>query len=527
MSAPTERVHIYTRVSSAGQEDGYSLDTQEAACRAWAQERGLVVATVAREVWSGADRHRPELDALLDRLLPGDVMIAYALDRLSRSQVDTAILIDRIETAGASLQLVTEDFEKSATGTFLRGAKAFAAELEREKISERTQRGRRARVANGKPIPGGKPPYGYVWADAEKTRLGPDPETAPVVRSIFDQALAGASLRAIVANLDARGTPTPYGRTSWTAASVQRVLTREMYSTGAATAFAVRYERKADGGYRQRENPEDARVRIADVASPLVSREEQAVVLARLATNKQFATRNNKHPETTLLRAGFVRCGHCGWAMRVNSQNSVGLGPKYCCNSYRHGRCPNPTITARLVDGPVWERVVEVLRDPRIIAAEIMKHREDGGLERDLAAIDKMLTQIAAKQTRTVKAITAVDDDDAAAPLIEELKNLSTRKTDAEREQGELRRRIADQREEAARVRSLSEWCATVATNLDTLGYDEKRLALEALGVQVRVWREDAMRDDGTPFPRWELTIRPVGAELPLVYPATSSTSGS
>jgi site-specific DNA recombinase len=464
----------------------------------------------------------------MDRLVPGDIVLAYDLDRLSRGgQVDTAIIIDRIEGAGASVAFVTLDFEQSETGALLRNVRAFAAALEREKIGERTQRGRRARVASGKPIAGGKPPYGYMWADAEKTRLDPDPEAAPVVRSMFAQALAGESLRAIVANLDARGIRTPYGRTSWTAASVRRVLTREMYSTGAATAFAIRYERQPDGKYRQRVNPDEARVRIADVAPPLVSREEQAAVLARLATNRQFATRNNPHPETTLLRAGFVRCGYCGWAMRVNSQNSVGLGPKYCCNSYRRGRCPNPTITASLVDEPVWANVAALLRDPQIIAREVAKHREDGGLDRDLASIEKLLTQIAAKQARTAQAITAVDDDDAAVPLIEELKNLAARKTDAERERGELRRRIADQRDEAVRVRGLSEWCATVATNLDTLDYDEKRLALEALGVQVRVWREDAVRDDGTPLPRWELTIRPVGAESSLVYPATSSTSGS
>src|SRR5215217_4404524 len=117
MPYESTRVHIYCRVSSAGQEVGYSLDTQEAACRRWATERGLTVASVAREVWSGGDRHRPELDALLDRLTPGDVVLAYALDRMSRSQIDTAILIDRIESAGARLELVTEDFERSATGT--------------------------------------------------------------------------------------------------------------------------------------------------------------------------------------------------------------------------------------------------------------------------------------------------------------------------------------------------------------------------------------------------------------------------
>jgi DNA invertase Pin-like site-specific DNA recombinase len=136
----TNHATIYCRVSSAGQEDGYSLDTQEAACRRWCAERGLAGVSVAREVWSGAERHRPELDALLDRLLPGEIVLAYALDRLSRSQIDTAILIDRIEASGATLALVTENFEQTATGTFLRNAKSFVAEFERETILERTMR---------------------------------------------------------------------------------------------------------------------------------------------------------------------------------------------------------------------------------------------------------------------------------------------------------------------------------------------------------------------------------------------------
>src|SRR5688572_11056942 len=209
MTETAHRAHIYCRVSSAGQKDGYSLDTQERACRDFAAQRGLAVASVAREVWSGGDRHRPELDAMLGRLGRGDTFIAYALDRLSRDQVDTAILIDHIEGAGATMALVTEDFENSATGTFLRGAKAFAAELELEKIAERTQRGRRARVASGKPLVGRKAPYGYLWADDEKTRLDLDPETAPVVRRLFDWALADISLRETVKRLADLGIPSP------------------------------------------------------------------------------------------------------------------------------------------------------------------------------------------------------------------------------------------------------------------------------------------------------------------------------
>src|SRR5215213_8837769 len=222
--ATTSSAHIYCRVSSQGQEDGYSLHTQEAACRAWCAERGLAVASVAREVWSGGDRYRPELDAVLDRLSAGDTLLCYALDRLSRSQVDTAILVDRIESAGASLALVTEDFEKSATGTFLRGAKAFAAELEREKIAERTGCGRRQRVASGKPLPGANPPFGLHWADAIKTRLVLDPATAPAVRAIFTVAVEGVSLRGIAIQMEQRGIGSPAGNTRWCATSVRHSL---------------------------------------------------------------------------------------------------------------------------------------------------------------------------------------------------------------------------------------------------------------------------------------------------------------
>src|SRR5215213_8096000 len=244
-------VHIYCRVSSAGQEDNTSLDTQEAACRAWAAERTLPVASVAREVWSGGDRHRPELDAMLDRLIPGDTVLAYALDRLSRSQVDTVIIIDRIEGAGASLALVTEDFERSATGTFLRNAKAFVAELEREKIKERTGRGRRERAVSGKLLPGAYPPFGMQWADAARTRLVLDLDTAPVVRTIFTLALEGLSLRTIAARLERDGILSPAGNSRWCATSVRHILTRPVY-TGSQVAFRERLTRRPDGGRLRR-----------------------------------------------------------------------------------------------------------------------------------------------------------------------------------------------------------------------------------------------------------------------------------
>ena len=45
-------------------------------------------------------------------------------------------------------------------------------------------------------------------------------------------------------------------------------------------------------------------------------------------------------------------------------------------------------------------------------------------------------------------------------------------------------------------------------SHVDTLTYDEKRLALRALGVQVRVWTINARDEAGEPLPRWDMQVR-------------------
>src|SRR5215213_10341487 len=188
------RVHIYCRVSSSGQEDNTSLGTQEQACRAWAEERGLTVASVAREVFSSGELHRPELDAMIARLHSGDVLLAHKPDRLSRHQKHPHILEYLIEQQGARLAYVTQDAQMTEEDILLSNVGNYTSASERARIRERTQGGRRARIASGKPNASAKAPYGYVWADADvkkggRSRLALDPTTAPVVRDIFDLAL--------------------------------------------------------------------------------------------------------------------------------------------------------------------------------------------------------------------------------------------------------------------------------------------------------------------------------------------------
>jgi site-specific DNA recombinase len=182
-------------------------------------------------------------------------------------------------------------------------------------------------------------PFGYRWADETKSRLVHDPETAPVVRLIFDLALAGRPLRQISDALAAQGIASPSGGARWQPSSIRDILVRDTYA-GSITTYRTRHERGANGVSVCRPAAAGEMVVLPGIAEPLVTPQELAAVAARLADNKAHATRRNTHPEWSLLRAGFIACGHCGWGLSVSNPSpaSQTLTPQYRCTAQRqHG----------------------------------------------------------------------------------------------------------------------------------------------------------------------------------------------
>ena len=99
------RCVIYCRVSTGAQErEGTSLGTQEAECRTYAADKGWTVAEVCLDTASGFTLERTSLDRV--RALAGmdgvEVVLAHALDRLSRKQTHVAILVEEMEKVGSN-----------------------------------------------------------------------------------------------------------------------------------------------------------------------------------------------------------------------------------------------------------------------------------------------------------------------------------------------------------------------------------------------------------------------------------------
>ncbi|MFA7105626.1 MAG: recombinase family protein [Dysgonamonadaceae bacterium] len=122
----------YARVSTEDQ----NTDLQATALRGVGCER------IYTEKASGGRWTRPELHRALEQLRPGDVLVVWKLDRLSRSLKDLLHIMERVEAAGAGFRSITEAIDTTTpAGRMMMQMVGAFAEFERGVIAERTRAG--------------------------------------------------------------------------------------------------------------------------------------------------------------------------------------------------------------------------------------------------------------------------------------------------------------------------------------------------------------------------------------------------
>ena len=350
------RAIIYLRVSTDAQERaGTSLDTQERESIECAEAAGWTVTRIIRDVASGASLDRPGIEQARRALRDGacDVLLAHAVDRLSRNQNHIGVLLDEAEEAGVRLDFVTEEFEQTLVGQFILAARAFVAATEREKIVERTVRGKKERARSGRlPQATGKGCYGYTYVP-ETGRRVLNPEQAPIFVRIFEEFVAGKSCNRIANDLNADDIPTLTGR-RWHPITVRRAIDNGTY-TGRTIYRKTRVEMIRRPGERQRsrrvvERDESEHIEIPGASPPIVSRG-----LFNKAQEIR-GQRARKAPSRNYPLGGRIRCLHCGAGM-VGCTSNNGRYTYYRCNrvylSKKDERCKSRQVrTDALEPGP-------------------------------------------------------------------------------------------------------------------------------------------------------------------------------
>ena len=173
METTGTRVGAYCRVSTVEQaEHGYSLDEQKTRMESYCTAMGWTIYRVYTDGgYSGGNTDRPALQMMIRDIQDGkiDRVLVWKLDRLSRSQLDTLYLIEKVFLAsGVDFVSMQENFDTgTAFGRAMIGMLAVFAQLEREQIKERMMVGKVARAKNGYWQGGGIVPIGYDYKDGK------------------------------------------------------------------------------------------------------------------------------------------------------------------------------------------------------------------------------------------------------------------------------------------------------------------------------------------------------------------------
>jgi site-specific DNA recombinase len=191
------RCAVYTRVSTDNQaEIEYnSCAAQEEKIRSFidSQENMSIYNVYSDPGFTGADLKRPALTKLLNDIKQEKInlVIAYKIDRLTRSPKDFYQLIELFETYGVDFISVTERFDTSTpSGRLLRNIMLTFAQFERELASERTKDKMMQRIQKGM-WNGGLVPFGYKSVDK---KLVINEDEATHVRLIYKDYICGKPL---------------------------------------------------------------------------------------------------------------------------------------------------------------------------------------------------------------------------------------------------------------------------------------------------------------------------------------------
>src|SRR6202051_2923759 len=208
-SAPTVRCAIYTRKSTEEglDQDFNSLHAQREAGEAYIKSQKhlgwtLVPTHYDDGGFTGGNLDRPALQQLLEDIDARriDCVVVYKVDRLSRSLLDFARLVDRFDQRAVSFVSVTQQFNTTTSlGRLTLNILLSFAQFEREIIGERTRDKMSAARRKGKWV-GGVPVLGYDVVPSGGRLIVNEAEAARV-REIFGLYRKSRSIATMVAEL--------------------------------------------------------------------------------------------------------------------------------------------------------------------------------------------------------------------------------------------------------------------------------------------------------------------------------------
>ena len=448
------RCAIYTRKSTDEglDQDFNSLDAQRESAEAY-------ILSHKHEGWAclperyddggftGGNMERPALKRLLTDIEAGEIdcVVVYKVDRLSRSLLDFARIMETFEKHGVSFVSVTQQFNTTnSMGRLTMNILLSFAQFEREIIAERTRDKMSAARRKGKWMGGGLV-LGYDVAP-RGGRLVVNEEEAAQVRAIYELYLEHRSLIPVVRELDRRGwrnkrwitkKGNERGGAPFTKNTLFRLLTNVIY-IGKVSYKGTIYPGEHD----------------AIVDAKVWKRVQE--LLRRNGRNGGKEVRN----KYGALLKGLLYCVPCNTAM-VHTYTAKKNGRRYryyvCLNAQQRGwdACPTKSVNAHDLETFVVDHIRGLGSDGEIVAETIRQVREKSEkrmieLERERRSLERKLRRLHAKLRELALMPAAPGSDvsltaDRLADLQDQIRSIEQRMTAIREEVLSLERETVDE----------------------------------------------------------------------------------
>ena len=439
------RAAIYARYSSDNQRDA-SIEDQVRQCRKRVDDEGWpLTEDYSDHAISGASTLRPGYQKMLEDARNGsfDILVAEALDRLSRDQEDIAGLYKQLTFSGVTLITLSE----GEINELHVGLKGTMNALFLKDLAHKTRRGLEGRVLNGKS--GGGRSYGYDVAmthdkNGERVRgnLTINQAEARIVRQIFEEYSRGKSPRAIAIALNKAGIAGPSGK-GWTHSTVignrkrgTGILNNQLY-VGKRVWNRLSYRKDPATGKRvSRFNPSEKWI-VAEVPDLRIIDDALWTQVLDLQNSRTRDTRpdisqrpNWQHRRPKHLLSGLIKCAECGGGISLVSRVYYG-----CSTRRNKGTCQNH-LTVRLdrLEEAVLLGLQERLLTPELTRAFVQEYtREINRLRAEASASHEGTENRLATLHRQIDNIVdAVATGNASPALLDRLNKLELDKKELE-----------------------------------------------------------------------------------------------
>ncbi|MBN2189052.1 MAG: recombinase family protein [Chitinispirillaceae bacterium] len=508
----------YVRVSSEKQET-YSPEAQNDIATDWCSRNSYIKLESIIETGSGESiDNRPGILRALEMARRKQYNILFVIEpsRIARKMSDAISIIDLFRSIGIKVATPGKIYDfANYNDSFMAHINSSIDELERQRIRERSERGRRKAAESGNWI-GQQLPYGYSTSRVEIpgqkrpcTKIVLHEKEKEGLLKIIELYEAGLSGREIAEELTRLGYETKYGNKLWDK-SVPIELLKSTWLYGEGTAFKkTSYRDKGKRIYIQQPQW------ITFPVPALISKERWLSIQHMIKT-KTFNSK--KQTAFEYLFADKLVCGNClkeakkrnisncsvrighrtDWYIHTLKDGTVHKEPKYpyyvCVGRSRHLRdwvCTLPQIRSTTLDEKLWEETVKIIKQPAVIYdAVVYSQRETIEKKRLLEdRIQKKSTELkdlqdsrkeATKKFLTTKLLTEAD-------LKESLEIIDSNINKAELEIEALKNtKISDPKESVSKE-SLEQVCNAIEKNIGNYDFKLKRKLVDSLYEQIVV----------------------------------------